>query len=326
MLGNFFNNFYYGKSGKKDFNPENLPQNRVQLFFDMLRVRWGALVKLNFLYLLFWLPALIWSVMSFVVVNDLTAQFLAEAITEDFFNDELYGAMFTWLLLMIPCIAITGPATAGVSFVTRNWARDQHSFVMSDFKDAFKANWKQALVVSGITSVAPLLVYVGYRFYSEMAATQSVLYTIPQMLLPIMGLIWLLMLQLLYTMMVTYDFGLGTLLRNAVILAVGKLPLSVGIRLAALALPIVCFALQFIAPSIGMYAVLVLALYYLLFGFAFHRFLYASYANAICEKYLNARIEGAPVGMGLRQTTEDDYEIDPTLPQPKPEDEQDDKP
>ncbi|MDR0928307.1 MAG: YesL family protein [Oscillospiraceae bacterium] len=326
MLGNFFNNFYYGKSGKKDFNPENLPQNRVQLFFEMLRVRWGALVKLNFLYLLFWLPALIWCLMSFVVINNLTAQLLSEEITQAVFDDQMYETMFTWLVLMIPCIAITGPATAGVSFVTRNWARDQHSFVMSDFKDAFKANWKQALVVSTITGIAPLMVYGGYRFYSELAATQSILFTIPQMLLPMVGLIWLLMLQLIYTLMVTYDYGLGTLLRNTVILAIGKLPLSVGIRLAALALPIVCFVLQFIAPTIGIYAVLVLVLYYLVFGFAFHRFLYASYANAICEKYLNARIEGAPVGMGLRQTTEDDYEIDPTLPQPKPEDERDDQP
>ncbi len=317
MLGNFFNSFYYGKAGKGDFNPENLPTNRVQLFFEMLRVRWSALVRLNLLYVLFWLPAIIWSFMNFMAMENVLVMVSEGTLAESAMTEQILGIFTMWLMLMIPCIAITGPATAGVSYVTRNWARDQHSFLFSDFKDAFKENWKQALPISCITSVLPILVFVCYRFYGSLAAEGSFFFVIPQVLVILMAVLWLMVLQLIYTLMVTYKLSFKNLLRNAAILAVGKLPLSIGIRLASLIIPAIGIALILFVPNITMYVILVLALYYLLFGFAFSRFLYASYANAVCEKYINPRIDGAQSGMGLRQTTDDDYEIDPTLPQPK---------
>ena len=36
-MSGLFNSFYYGKAGKADFTPDQLPKNRVQLFFSMLR-------------------------------------------------------------------------------------------------------------------------------------------------------------------------------------------------------------------------------------------------------------------------------------------------
>ena len=92
----------------------------------------------------------------------------------------------------------------------------------------------------------------------------------------------------------------------------GKLPLALGIRLCSLWLVILAFAVVLLIPAATAYVMLALMLYYLLFGFAFDRFLFSAYANAVCERYINPNIEGAKTGMGLRQTTEDDYEIDPT--------------
>lgn len=323
MLGNFFNSFYYGKAGKGDYNPENLPQNRVQLFFEVLRVRWSSMVRLNLLYVLFWLPAILWSFWNYFALENVTAMYMAGELLESQLNEQIAGLAMTWLLILIPCIAITGPATAGVTYVSRNWARDQHSFMFSDFKDAFKSNWKQALVVSTITGFLPAIVYVCYRFYGGMAGTNGVFFIVPQMLVLVLGLVWLMALQLIYTLMVTYELSFGALIKNAVILAVGKLPLSFLIRLITLAIPIIAVALMFLIPDITVYVILVLVLYYLLFGFAFNRLVYASYANAVVERYINPKIEGAPVNVGLRQTTDDDYEIDPTLPQPGQRDEDD---
>ena len=44
MAWNIFNRFYYGKAGQADFTTENLPANRWQLFWQMLRVRLSSLV------------------------------------------------------------------------------------------------------------------------------------------------------------------------------------------------------------------------------------------------------------------------------------------
>ena len=49
-MSSFFNNFYYGKAGKADFTPDQLPKNRVELFFSTLRVRFGGLFGLSLLY------------------------------------------------------------------------------------------------------------------------------------------------------------------------------------------------------------------------------------------------------------------------------------
>ena len=62
---------------------------------------------------------------------------------------------------------------------------------------------------------------------------------------------------------------------------------------------------------IGVYtgsAVLVLgvSLYYLLFGFAFSRLVYASFAHSVFDRYLNPNIEGATVRQGLRPEEPED--------------------
>ncbi len=316
MLGNFFNNLYYGKAGKADFNPENLPTSRIALFFQMLRVYWADLIKLNLLYVIFCLPAILWTLWSLLAMQSSAVALSAGEITAQAFSEQIGSMLWLWLLGMFPCILITGPATAGVTFVTRNWTRDEHSFLFSDFKDAFKGNWKQALFVSFLSGVIPVLLFVCYRFYGSLLAENGIVFIIPQMLTVMIGVIWLLATQVIYMMMVTYNLSLKNLVRNAVILAIGKLPLSVGIRLASLWFAVLAVAVAFLFPSISSYALLALVLYYLIFGLAFDRFLFSAFANAICERYINPRIEGAKVGMGLRQTTEDDYEIDPTMPQP----------
>jgi len=316
MLGNFFNSFYYGKAGKSDFNPENLPEKRTQLFFDMLRVRWSGLVRLNLLYVLVWLPTLLWTLLNLLAANNILTLASAEEITGIEMSAQLLGLLRSWLLILFPCVAITGPVTAGVSIVTRNWARDQHSFMLSDIKDAIKDNWKQALAISTITGFFPLIVYTSYVVYGNLSSESSMIFIVPQMMVVFIGLFWLLALQVLYTLMVTYKLSFKNLLRNALLLSIGKLPLSVGIRLISLIIPGVSVAIMLFLPDISVYALLVFILYLLLFGFAFNRFLYASYANAVCEKYINTKIDGAPVGMGLRQVTDDDFEIDPTVPQP----------
>ena len=59
MFGKFMNNYYYGKAGKGDYTPDDLPKNRWQLFAEMLRVRLSALCRLNLIYVLPWLPTLL---------------------------------------------------------------------------------------------------------------------------------------------------------------------------------------------------------------------------------------------------------------------------
>ncbi len=357
MFGKFMNNYYYGKSGKGDYNPEDLPKNRWQLFMEMLRTRASALCRLNLIYILAWLPTLVVLVSlvtgaletlnapytmqnaykevvaaqnsgegvgadgSVTIVTDAEkgasttytpemiaqlAEFAAlpEAEIAMMQVGDLKAALLRTLILFIPCIFITGPWTAGVAYVTRNWARDEHAFIWSDMKDAMKENWKPALGLSAITAVLPLVAYLCWTFYGDLAAN-SVVMIVPQMLTLMVALVWSLAVTYAYPMLVTYKMNFRTIIRNSLLLAIGRLPMSVGIRLLH-CVPVALTALIFVLTS-SMFVPLILLAYYVLFGYALSRFITASYTNAAFDKFINSRIEGAQVNRGLSEE-DDDWE------------------
>ena len=306
MFGKMMNRFYYGKSGK--------------LFWEMLRVRFASLFKLNFLYLIAWIPAILvigrgvmLSYSGLANVVEQQSLMIAGEITEEAFrqvNGEFMNAvkalLMQTLVLLVPALAVTGPFTAGISYVTRNWARDEHAFVFSDFFDAVKENWKQALLTSTITGLVPLLLYVCVSFYGEMTA-QSVLYAIPQALVIMVGAVWLCALMYIYPQMVTYKINYKGLIRNSLIMVIGRLPMTVGIKLITLIPLAICLAVSFLTPY-AQYALLIYAAYYILVGYALSRFIQASYANAVFDRYLTVNIEGAQVGRGLYNEDDDEEE------------------
>lgn len=300
LFGNMMNNYFYGKAGKGDYRIEDMPQNRFQLFGEVLKVRWSAMMGVNLLYIVSWLPAAAWTIINLMMLTS----------ADSGAASNLAGYLSMYLLVLAPCIALTGPFSAGIAYVMRNWARDQHSFVWSDFWDAVKGNWKQALLVSLISGIAPVVLYFGWQFYGSMAASSPLFY-VPMGLVLMMFIVWKLMEMVIYTMMVTYDLKFKDLLRNSFLLTIGKLPLAVGIKLLTLVIPALAIAALFIIPGSEPYVMLVFAVLYLLFMPAFNRLILASFSNALCEKYINPKIEGAQSNIGLRPENWDDTEYIP---------------
>ena len=372
MFGRMMNNYYYGKSGKGDFRKDDMPETRMQLFRDTLRTRLSGLCRLNLLYMLVWLPAMLVLLLNVsnlwnrvqteaaISAYDYTeyAEMLQErerqiTISEEeynqlratlqerdrIYNDASYEAylerigeeggealteaeflsvqtsaatsltsgILRLLLILFPCIAITGPFTAGLSYVTRNWARDEHAFIWTDFKDAVKANWKIPLLLSTITGALPVLIYEGWITYGRMA-NQNMIMVIPQMLVVMVGVIWAICITYMHPLTVTYDLKVKGVLRNGLLLGVARLPFSVGIRL----LHCVPLLIGFIAvwffgldPLLG---ILLLCGYYMIIGFGLSRFITASYTNAVFDRFINPQIEGAKVNQGLRE--KEDFDAD----------------
>ena len=359
MFGKFMNNYYYGKSGQGDYTPEDLPKTRWQLFMEMLRVRLSALCRLNLLYVLPWLPAMLVIgslVMSLIQTAEIpflmsdayqavvAAQTTGEGLGEDgsvtfvtgtgdqaqtttytpemveqiiafealsdeevvlMQSEDTRSALMQCLLLLIPAIFITGPWTAGVSYVTRNWARDEHAFIWSDLKDAMKTNWKEALGLSAITAVLPAVAWMCWTFYGQMAADNWFM-VVPQMFTLMAALTWALAVTYAYPLLVTYKMSFGTIIKNSLLLAVGRLPMSVGVRVLH-CVPVLLGAAMLLLTG-SYWAILALAAWYLLIGFALSRFVTASYTNGQFDKFINPRIEGAQVNRGLSEEEDWDEE------------------
>ena len=329
MFGKLMNNYYYGKSGKGDFRREDLPKNRWQLFWDMLRTRLASLCRLNLIAIAAWLPMIIlvgYCVSTVFNAMAVSSQYLMYLDTGDLGSlteeqarviassgvdvtqlvaDVALSTAFTFCLWCIPCILITGPVKAGVAYVTRNWARDEHAFVWSDFKDALKENWKQGLSVSAITAVMPMVVFMAYRFYGQQAQ-QSAFFFVPQMLVVMIGIVWSLGCLFMYPLMVTYKMTFSQLVKNGLILAIARLPQTVGIRLLLLVPAVLCAVAFFFTGSLIPF--LALGGYYFVIGYALGRFIDASFTNSVFDKYINARMAGVAVNRGL--ALEDDEEED----------------
>ena len=302
-----FDRLYYGKAGKRDYSEMDMPKTRVSLFFLVLKDHFFDLIKVNFLQLIFWIPFILWSNINLTAIQSIDADaVMAVEGGAHQLTSLLSSYLIVYLIGLIPCIAITGPSTAGAAYIMRNWARDQHAFLFSDFKDAFKGNWKQALLTSAITSVIPVLAYTAVVFYGEMASSNLAM-IIPLIVVLSATLMWALMLALIYPMMIGYELKFTALVKNAFLMASARLPQIAFARILTF-IPIAILLGGLLIGHMGM--VIGALVYYIFFGFALSRLIYASFANGVFDKYLNPHIEGAPMGLGLRPHTEEDDILD----------------
>jgi len=286
-MAGFFQNMFLGDPNRPDFTPEMLPKNRLELFWAMLKQHFFNLLKANLIYLPFSIPLwlLVWlNVQIMLSILTRSAETTAAGAILPFFKE---GYFFIFVLGMIPCLTIQGPAMAALTRLTRNWARDESAYAWADFWSAFKANWKQGLLVGLINGVFFFFCAFGIYFYNFIAE-QSPVIAVLQIVLIAVIVLYLSMSLYLWPMLVTYDLRLRHVFRNALLLSVGRLPFSLLFTFIT-ALPVV---LCIVAPGA--------VIYYFLIGFAFHSFINVSYTNGVFDKYLNPQIEGAAVNKGLR--------------------------
>lgn len=299
----FFDRLYYGKAGKADYGVSDMPKNRFALFFLVFKDHFFDLIKINLLQVIFWIPFIAWTILNLMAVMSMdTVTMLEQPDGAQQVMNMLLGYLVMWLIGLIPCVAITGPSSAGAAYVMRNWARDQHAFLFSDFKDAFKSNWKQALPVSIITSLVPAVSYAAVTYYGEMA-NSNVVMMLPLMIVVCATLLWTLMLPLLYPMMIGYELPFKHLIKNAFLMAAARLPQMALTRLITLIPVLLLAGGVYFGNSLLLFIMLA---YYVLFGFALSRLVYASVANGVFDRYLNPNIEGAEVNVGLRPQDPDE--------------------
>ena len=282
-----FSGMFSGKSNRPDFTPDMMPKNRFELFFEMLKLNLFNLLKVNLMYFVFWIPFWIWTWMN---LNVLLTYDSVEAFAVD-------GYMMVYAMGAALCVMITGPAKCALKYITRNYARDEHVWLWSDFIGAIKANWKQGLALSVLNGLFLFLFVYGLSFYNNMAAaTGSYVYLFLQVLLVVLGVMFLLMNLYAWPMMVTYELKFTQILRNSLVLAIGRLPLSV------------LFGLITVIPLVIAGFWLPFLFWYFIIGYALASFVNCSYTNAAFDRFFNTRIEGAEVGRGMQKKAEDDDE------------------
>ncbi|MBE7041031.1 MAG: DUF624 domain-containing protein [Ruminococcaceae bacterium] len=197
----------YAKPGKGISKEEAAKRN----YFDMAGRHFFDLVKVN---LLFVACTLVFIIAELLLLVGYYGNF--DLIMDIVFKQHNIIVLFP---LFVPFLFI-GPFVAGLTYVLRNWARQEHAFLVSDFFEHTKKNWKQGLLLSVVNTVFIFAFTNAFLFYSDKG-------------LPLFAglIVYLLVLALwfmtnfyTYTIMVTFKMSFAQIIRNSILLALAKLP------------------------------------------------------------------------------------------------------
>ena len=111
-------------------------------------------------------------------------------------------------LFVIP----SGLANVGITNVTRNLARDKHSFMLSDYFETIKKNWKQGLIAGILNTLLFALMIFSVSIYSRSDGTFAVI----GLGVCMAGLIIFAVMNFyIYTLMITFKYTLKQLYVNS---------------------------------------------------------------------------------------------------------------
>ena len=299
-----------GKERSEEYARSTLPTNRWQLFWDIFKGNFGKIFKVNFLILLFFIPAI-----AIIVIFTLLGQTngvlfpfganlgvgypaqpnlegLSQSLTlqSDLY---MYGAFI--LASFIAAIGI-----AGGMYVIRNMVWTEGIFVANDFWRGVKLNFWNALQAAIFFCVVMLLgkflintaeltlavqsVSKGQRIWFKISEAFSVI----MMVLAALMSLWMIALG------VNYKQGFWTLIKNSFLMSIGMLPQSIFFAALAL-LPFAIFLLSDVMPLFLLLGILFVAV----FAFAYLLLVWLDFAQWAFDKFINPKIEGAKVGRGL---------------------------
>ena len=225
--------FNYQKPGK-GVNKRDPNQPKISIFFELLGRKLFNLLKVNLWYLLTAIPTfLVAMVIAGIVTSpiiDSSMDGLKAALSlngNHISEGEFLRNIFLVDMILRVFIALVftvfighGPTTAGITYILRNYSREEHSWLFSDWWQHTKANAGQAILVWLIDVLVFLMVVVAVRFYVMSGGAMILLAG----LLVVIYLIYLMMHFYIYQLMITFKNSLKNIFKNAFILTMEKSP------------------------------------------------------------------------------------------------------
>ncbi|MBQ8623713.1 MAG: DUF624 domain-containing protein [Oscillospiraceae bacterium] len=191
-------------------------------FFELYGSHFSKLIILNLILLLSLLPFCLIFLVEYLGLEG-TA-----------FNVVFYGA-FALLAAFI------GPALCGFMKILRNISCERPVFIWHDYWKAFKANFKQGIVMGFIDSVFIIAISFAFPVYFSLAEQSNVFY-IPFAVCLIVSLIFLMMHFYIYLLIVSTNLSLWKIIKNSFLLTAIDVKISF-INLAVTVLLVLAIAM-----------------------------------------------------------------------------------
>ncbi len=267
-LFNFWGN--YNKPGpgvNKDEPPKAAPIRFFEIYFRKL----SKLVQINLIFLI---PLIAVSALMILFYASPT-HFTLELSYE---GDAL--RLDAWNLYVVPIpLILLAPFTAGLTLVTRNFVREEHAFVWSDFWEAVKNNWKYFLLNGVVIYLAYVVLSYSLIYYYTRAASEPLFYILFWLCI-LITLLFLFAQYYIPVMFVTFDLRFGQIYKNALIFILAGLGRNFLITVLLVAL--LCLVLLIPLPFTILAAVILI----LFFLFSFISFLINFTVYPVIDRYM----------------------------------------
>ena len=165
----FFRN--YDKPGP-GVDPDAPEKRSFFRFFDIFFRKLSHFSRANLLYSVTLIPTyiIVFFVVSFIMLNTV-GKILGMQDGADFTTIAL-SVIFTNFYISVMG---AGPATAGMTYIMRNFVREEHAWIGSDFKDSVVSNFKQSIIVFVIDIVATVVVFYAIYNYGQISGAMAYL-------------------------------------------------------------------------------------------------------------------------------------------------------
>ncbi|HEX3029926.1 MAG TPA: hypothetical protein VHT34_11635 [Clostridia bacterium] len=223
-MGGFFGFFDYSKPGI-GISKDEPKKTGIFLFFELYFRKFWNLMKLNLLFSIFNIPAL---VISFIATGFYFNSSFSKDPAQEFGMRILFTCMFLGLTLIT-----TGPAQAGMTYILRNFVKEEPSFLWWDFRDTAKSNFKQSSIICLIDIFFTSMFGISINLYNHLSNTYHYMFIfIPMVLLAF--IIFVIMHLYIYPMLVTFELTIKQIYKNAFLFAISKLLPNLGIVILCL--------------------------------------------------------------------------------------------
>ncbi len=129
---------------------------------------------------------------------------------------KLIQANLIYVLFSLPLVTV-GLADVGLTYITRNFTREKHAFVWSDFVGTIRKNWKQALPIGLLNAVMEIVLLVDVYYYSHLNIESSVTRVIVTAVAMLLLVVFTFMRYYIPLMIVTFKLTWKQLYKNAFI-------------------------------------------------------------------------------------------------------------
>ena len=205
----------------------------LALYFQMFFRHFWDFMKENMMYAIASIPML---VILYIAVSLLDIFGIQSWVLE---NDaiEIYEMFKVFIVLSIVILCGSGPASAGMAHMMRCVTREEHCFLLSDFVEKFKENFKHTFLLSVIDIlVLTMILPVAIKFYKfQYSATQGLHWLVLFIIMIVFAMFYLMMHIYFYQFAITFELSFAKTLKNSFIMAIAYLPLN----LLIMAIPVV---------------------------------------------------------------------------------------